>query len=156
MFRMKLRTSQFENAGLNDQKVEAQRGEWICSRSHSTSWQNWTWNPYLLSFSPVFSRLFFKKASGPSFLLPFVVVVVQPLSRDRLFMTPWTVARQTTCPWNFPGKNTGVGCHLFLFGLSQWVGAAHLGLRGDPEICGQLVRSEAHPGFPNMHSSCRR
>ena len=33
-------------------------------------------NPYLLSFSPVFSRLFFKKASGPSFSLPFVVVVV--------------------------------------------------------------------------------
>ena len=28
--------------------------------------------------------------------------------------TPWTVACQAFCPWNFPGKNIGVGCHLFL------------------------------------------
>ena len=25
-------------------------------------------------------------------------------------MTPWTITRQT--PWDFPGKNTGMGCHL--------------------------------------------
>ena len=29
-------------------------------------------------------------------------------------VTPWTVAHKLLCPWNFPGKNTGVGCH-FLF-----------------------------------------
>ena len=27
---------------------------------------------------------------------------------------PWTVARQAPCPWDSPGKNTGVGCHFFL------------------------------------------
>ena len=27
-------------------------------------------------------------------------------------MTPWTVAHQLLCPWDFPGKNTGVGCHF--------------------------------------------
>jgi len=26
--------------------------------------------------------------------------------------TPWTIAR--LCLWNFPGKNTGVGCHFLL------------------------------------------
>ena len=36
-----------------------------------------------------------------------------------LFATPWTVACQVTafCLWNFPGKNTGAGCHL----LFQWI-----------------------------------
>ena len=27
--------------------------------------------------------------------------------------TPWTIA-SFLCPWNFPGKNTGVGCHFLL------------------------------------------
>ena len=31
--------------------------------------------------------------------------------------TPWTVAHQAPlCPWNVPGKNTGVGCHFLLQG----------------------------------------
>ena len=34
-------------------------------------------------------------------------------------MTPWTVAHKAPCPWDFPGKNTGVGCHFFLQG-SSW------------------------------------
>ena len=30
-----------------------------------------------------------------------------------LFVTLWTVARQAPLsPWDFPGKNTGVGCHF--------------------------------------------
>ena len=29
------------------------------------------------------------------------------------------VARRLLCPWNFPGKNTGVGCHFLLQGISQ-------------------------------------
>ena len=29
---------------------------------------------------------------------------------------PWTVAARLLCPWDFPGKNTGVGCH-FLQGI---------------------------------------
>ena len=31
-----------------------------------------------------------------------------------LFATPWTVALQALRPWNFPGKNTGAGCHFQL------------------------------------------
>ena len=38
-------------------------------------------------------------------------------------MTLWTVApARLFCPWNSPGKNTGVGCHVLLQGLllAQW------------------------------------
>ena len=38
------------------------------------------------------------------------------LSRVPLFVTPRTVAR-LLCPWDFPGKNTGVGCHFLLQGI---------------------------------------
>ena len=31
--------------------------------------------------------------------------------------TPWTVAHQLLCPWNFLGKNTGVDCHAHLQGM---------------------------------------
>ena len=34
----------------------------------------------------------------------------QSLSRVQIFATPWTVAHQAPCTWDFPGKNTGVGC----------------------------------------------
>ena len=33
------------------------------------------------------------------------------------FATPWTVAHQFLCPWDFPGKNTEVGCHFLLQGI---------------------------------------
>ena len=32
------------------------------------------------------------------------------------FATPWTVTHQAPL-WNFPGKNTGVGCHFLLQGI---------------------------------------
>ena len=41
------------------------------------------------------------------------ISVSQLLSRARLFATPWTVA---LCPWDFPGKDTRVGCHFLLQG----------------------------------------
>ena len=37
--------------------------------------------------------------------------------------TVWTVAHQTPRPWDFPGKNTGVGCHVLLqeiFSIQGW------------------------------------
>ena len=37
------------------------------------------------------------------------------LSHVWIFETPWTIAHQAPlCPWNSPGKNTGVGCHFLL------------------------------------------
>ena len=41
----------------------------------------------------------------------------QLLSCVQLFATLWTVAARLLCPWDFPSKNTGVGCHFLLQGL---------------------------------------
>ena len=30
---------------------------------------------------------------------------------------PWTVAHRLLSPWDFPGMNTGVGCHFLLQGI---------------------------------------
>ena len=37
---------------------------------------------------------------------------------SELFVTPWTVVRRAPFyPWDFPGKNTGMGCHFLLQGI---------------------------------------
>ena len=41
-------------------------------------------------------------------------VKVKSLSSVWLLATPWTAAHQVLCPWDFPGKSTGVGCHCLL------------------------------------------
>ena len=51
-----------------------------------------------------------------------LVCMLSHFSRAQLFATPWTVQpARLFCPWNSPGKNTGVGCHALLQGnfLSQ-------------------------------------
>ena len=40
------------------------------------------------------------------------------------FTTPWTVAARLLCPWDFPGKNTGVGCHFLLQGIFPTQGSS--------------------------------
>ena len=44
-------------------------------------------------------------------------VCVHVLSRVWLFSVPGTT--RLLCPWNFPGKNTGMGCHFLLQGIFQ-------------------------------------
>ena len=39
------------------------------------------------------------------------------LSHVQVFLTSWTVAHEAPRPYNFPQKNTGVGCHFFLQGI---------------------------------------
>ena len=39
---------------------------------------------------------------------------------------PWTIAR-LLCPWDFPGKNTGMGCHALLPGIFPNPGLSHHG-----------------------------
>ena len=36
---------------------------------------------------------------------------------SQLFATPWTVAARLLYPWDFPGKNTDMGCHAPLQGI---------------------------------------
>ena len=63
--------------------------------------------------------LFLKKKKKKNYPCLFTVnvsvcvcVCACMLSCVQPFVTPWTVAHQAL--WNFPGKNTEVGCH-FLF-----------------------------------------
>ena len=41
-------------------------------------------------------------------------VVLMALVMFWLFATPWTMALSLLCPWNSPGRNTGVDCHFLL------------------------------------------
>ena len=47
-----------------------------------------------------------------------LVVLAQSLSRVRLFCDPMDCGPPGSfCPWNFPGKSNGVGCHFVLQGI---------------------------------------
>ena len=56
-------------------------------------------------------------------------------------MTPWTVAARLFCPWDFPGKNTGVGCYSLLQGIYPTQGS-NLGL----PYCRQILYHLSHQG----------
>ena len=43
-----------------------------------------------------------------------LLLLLGRFSRVRLCATPETAAHQASCPWDSPGKNTGVGCHFLL------------------------------------------
>ena len=47
----------------------------------------------------------------------FLSLCAKPLQFVLLSVTPWTVAHQLLCPWDSPGKNTGVGCRALLQGI---------------------------------------
>ena len=90
-------------------------------------------------------------------------------SQSCLLCNPWTVALQAPLPWNFPGKNTGVGCLFLLQGtfptqgsnpcllclLHLQVDSLPLSQPGSPSVnqyllfWARLVVSQ--PGFCNIH-----
>ena len=57
---------------------------------------------------------------------------------------PWLL-----CPWNFPGKNTGVGYHFLLQGIFP-TQVSNLGLLH----CWQILYHLSHKGSPN-YTSCK-
>jgi len=42
-------------------------------------------------------------------------------------VTPWTAGSSVLSPWDFPGKDTGVGCHFLLQGIFPTHGSEPLG-----------------------------
>ena len=72
------------------------------------------------------------------------------LSHVQLSATPWTVATRLPCPWNSPGKNTGVERHSLLQGIFLTQGL-NLGLLPCRKILYCLSHQESpqslnHPG----------
>ena len=58
-----------------------------------------------------------RNSSSPYSYPPMWKMKVKSLSRVPLFLTPWTIAHQTPHPWNFPGKESTMGCHFLLQGI---------------------------------------
>ena len=61
---------------------------------------------------------------------------------------PWTAACQLLCPWNSPGKSTGVGCHFLLQGIFLSQGS-------NPGLlhCRQMLYPLSHQGIPILYSN---
>ena len=72
------------------------------------------------------------------------------LSHVWLFGTPWTVS--LLCPWNFPGKNTGVGCHFLFQGifLTQASKTGLLSLLQWQEDSWHCFTWEVYPYYPKL------
>ena len=76
----------------------------------------------------------------------------------RLLGTPWISAHQAHCPWDSPGKNTGVGFHFLLWGifptqgsnpqflcLLHWqAGSLPLATPGKPPVCDGGEQNKSH------------
>ena len=84
-----------------------------CAGTQFSSWKKDVLSPQ--SGSIILERTL--RTSVDALVEWFSVVVVESLSHVWLSATPWTVASQAVCPWDFPGKNTGVGCHSLLQGI---------------------------------------
>ena len=66
----------------------------------------------LLSVSPSLTQV------EHSMKMLLCACVLNHFSRVRLFVTPMDCSPiRFLCPWNFPGKNTGVGCHALFRGI---------------------------------------
>ena len=69
----------------------------------------------------------------------------------QLGVTLWTVAHQTPCPWDSPGKNTGMDCHALLQGIFPTQGSnlhlLSLTLR-------DRLFTTAPPGKPLIYTAC--
>ena len=72
-------------------------------------------------------------------------------------MTPWTITWQLLCPWDSPGKNTGVGCHFLLLGILPTQGS-NQGLQHCRQTLYRLSHQGSHVGALNKDIwflSCR-
>ena len=100
---------------------------WGCKELDTTEWLHFTslhegpavWTP---SFCPNYARARKWAIYGSD----STAKLLSCFSHVRLFATPWTVVR-LLCPWDSPGKNTGVGCHFILQGIFPTQGS-NLGL----------------------------
>ena len=68
---------------------------------------------YVVNMMSVMQKILLINTHIPSFMTLGLVAKACPT-----LATPWTIAHQALlCPWDSPGKNTGVGCHFLLQGI---------------------------------------
>ena len=68
---------------------------------------------------PNFQRFIFSRSAlelnvGLIIVNLLLLLLLSRFSYVRLCATPETAAPRLPCPWDSPGKNTGVGCHFLL------------------------------------------
>ena len=85
--------------------------------------------------------------SNVGLLCIMIFCSVQSLSHVQLFVTPWTAAHQLLCPWDSPGKNTGVSSHSLLQGIFPTQGL-NLGFLH----CRQILYHLSHQEAQRCHS----
>ena len=71
-----------------------------------------------------------------------IVLCVLSLNHVWLFVAPQSVAHQAPLSWDFPGKNTGVGCHCLLQGSSPFPGIELTSL-ASPALAGGFFTTSA-------------
>ena len=91
------------------------------SRNNWVTEFNWTEHSLLhLDVMKIEMRKFTARNPGRSWILYFSMSCV--LSHSVMSISLWPHGLQPTrllCPWDSPGKNTGVSCHVLLQGSSQ-------------------------------------
>ena len=85
--------------------------------------------------------------AGHRYWLKVKVLVAQ--SCPTLSATPWAVASRLLCPWNSPGKNTGVSSHSLLQGIFT-------GYRAEFCFFSHLLLAPTHTHVPFPSSSPRK
>ena len=75
-----------------------------------------------------------------------ITLCAQSLSCVRLFVIPWTVARQASLSMNSPGRNTGVGCHFLLQGIFPGIETMSL----ESPVLADGLFTTAPPGKPKI------
>ena len=72
-------------------------------------------NPGIKPKSPALAGGFFTAEPPGNPVLSICLCV--PAKSLQLCQTLWDPIPGSLCPWDSPGKNTGVGCHAFLQGI---------------------------------------
>ena len=80
-------------------------------------------------------------------ILYWLMVGVQSLSHGWLFQFHSLQPTRLLCPWDFPGKNSGAGCHFLLQGIF-WTWGSNWGLRHCKQILyHRATRKALHLGI---------
>ena len=143
-------------------------GKWVVKGTRTYYGEGNTWGRTLYNSEE-------PSAVGEKWLIFCVVPCCAVLSRSVVFDSLWPHGlwpARLLWPWDFPGKNTGVGCHTLLQGIfptqgwnpclphCRWI-LYHLSHQGEPKNTGVGSLSLLQGNFPTQESKpgllhCRR
>ena len=88
-------------------------------------------------------------------MLPLPAPTPAPAANPNALLESLLLKSRFICPWNFPGKNTAVGCHVLLHGSFLTQGL-NLRLLLSPALTGGFYTTELPekpvPQFPHLQN----